>query len=129
MFTDQGLAKYDVVLFLNTTGNTLDDGMKTVRRQALQDFIEKKGRGFVGIHSATDTYQKKDPYSLAMVRGFHRYQLGGPGANGDAGSRSVLPKHDPPHSDGRAGTPNPWSRTRTSGSYSAASRCIRKSPA
>ena len=60
MFTDQGLDKYDVVMFLNTTGNTLDDGMKTVRRQALQDFIEKKARGFVGVHSATDTYQLKD---------------------------------------------------------------------
>src|SRR3954464_11257998 len=35
VFTDQGLDRYDVVLFLNTTGNTLDDGMKSVRRQAL----------------------------------------------------------------------------------------------
>jgi type 1 glutamine amidotransferase len=59
VFTDEGLDKYDVVMFLNTTGNTIDDGMMTsVRRQALQDFIEKKGRGFVGVHSATDTYQK-----------------------------------------------------------------------
>lgn len=58
VFTDQGLDKYDVVMFLNTTGNTIDDTMMGVRRQALQDFIEKKGRGFVGLHSATDTYQK-----------------------------------------------------------------------
>jgi len=58
VFTDQGLEKYDVVMFLNTTGNTIDDAMMSVRRQALQDFIEKKGRGFVGLHSATDTYQK-----------------------------------------------------------------------
>ena len=58
VFTDQGLDKYDVVMFLNTTGNTIDDAMMSVRRQALQDFIEKKGRGFVGLHSATDTYQK-----------------------------------------------------------------------
>lgn len=57
VFTDEGLEKYDVVLFLNTTGNTIDDDKKAVRRQALQDFIEKKGRGFVGTHSATDTYQ------------------------------------------------------------------------
>jgi type 1 glutamine amidotransferase len=60
VFTDQGLEKYDVVMFLNTTGNTIDDDMKSVRRQALQDFIEKKARGFVGVHSATDTYQLKD---------------------------------------------------------------------
>ena len=57
MFTDARLDKYDVVFFLDTTGTTIDDSQKTARRQALQDFIEKKGRGFVGTHSATDTYQ------------------------------------------------------------------------
>jgi len=64
VFTDQGLDKYDVVLFLNTTGNSIDDEQKAIRRQALRDFIEKKGRGFVGTHSATDTYQAKatDPW-------------------------------------------------------------------
>jgi type 1 glutamine amidotransferase len=64
VFTDEGLDKYDVVMFLNTTGNTIDDAMKTVRRQALQDFIEKKARGLVGVHSATDTYQNNatDPW-------------------------------------------------------------------
>lgn len=57
VFTDAGLDRYDVVLFLNTTGTTIDDTQRAVRRQALQDFIVKKGRGFVGTHSATDTYQ------------------------------------------------------------------------
>src|SRR5204862_2247119 len=57
VFTDSGLAPYDVILFLNTSGNTLDqDGQATVHRQALIDFM-KKGRGFVGVHSAADTYQ------------------------------------------------------------------------
>lgn len=57
VFTDAGLDRYDVILFLNTTGTTIDDGQKAVRRQAFQDFIVKKGRGFVGTHAATDTYQ------------------------------------------------------------------------
>lgn len=57
VFTDAGLDRYDVVLFLNTTGTTIDDDLKDTRRQALRAFIEKKGRGFVGTHSATDTYQ------------------------------------------------------------------------
>jgi type 1 glutamine amidotransferase len=57
VFTDASLDRYDVVFFLHTTGNTIDDDQKDVRRQALHDFIEKKGRGFVGTHSATDTYQ------------------------------------------------------------------------
>jgi len=45
-----GLNNYDVIIFLNTTGNILTD--------AQQDKFEKyiqKGGGFVGIHSATDT--------------------------------------------------------------------------
>ena len=56
VFTDEGLDRYDVVLFLNPTGNTLDDGMKDVRRAALRDFIEKKGRGFVGTYMASFSY-------------------------------------------------------------------------
>jgi type 1 glutamine amidotransferase len=57
VFTDPGLQPYDVVLFLNTSGNTLDqDGQAAVHQLALINFM-KKGRGFVGTHSAADTYQ------------------------------------------------------------------------
>jgi uncharacterized protein len=56
VFTDAGLDKYDVIFFLNTTGNTMDgDGQATTHRNALINFM-KKGRGFVGVHAATDTY-------------------------------------------------------------------------
>jgi len=45
-----GLGEYDVVLFLNTTGDVLDE-----REQVgLQRFIAAGG-GYVGVHSATDT--------------------------------------------------------------------------
>lgn len=50
IFTDTRLAKYQVVIFLNTTGNILN----TTQQAAFKRFIQK-GRGFVGIHSATDT--------------------------------------------------------------------------
>ena len=50
VFTDEGLAKYHVVVFLNTTGDVLDPSEKA----AFERFI-RRGRGFVGIHSATDT--------------------------------------------------------------------------
>jgi hypothetical protein len=57
VFTDAGLDPYDVVFFLNTTGNTMDqDGQATTHRNALINFM-RKGRGYVGTHSATDTYQ------------------------------------------------------------------------
>jgi type 1 glutamine amidotransferase len=49
-FTDDNLANYAVVVFLNTTGTVLDDAGKA----AFMRYIEGGG-GFVGIHSATDT--------------------------------------------------------------------------
>ena len=49
-FTDDNLANYAAVVFLNTTGTVLDDAEKA----AFMRYIESGG-GFVGIHSATDT--------------------------------------------------------------------------
>lgn len=49
-FTSQNLKKYNAVIFLNTTGNVLDDK----GQEAFQKYIQSGG-GFVGIHSATDT--------------------------------------------------------------------------
>lgn len=50
VFTDANLKKYDAIVFLSTTGNILDDA----EQDAMQRFIES-GKGFVGIHAATDT--------------------------------------------------------------------------
>ncbi|WP_286863301.1 MULTISPECIES: ThuA domain-containing protein [Sphingobacterium] len=50
LFTDQGLKKYDAVIFLSTTGNILDD----TQQEAFVRYIQS-GKGFVGIHAATDT--------------------------------------------------------------------------
>ncbi|MBS1709170.1 MAG: ThuA domain-containing protein [Armatimonadetes bacterium] len=50
-FTDANLSKYDVVVFLSTTMNVLDGDQET----ALQNFVEKKGKGWLGIHAAADT--------------------------------------------------------------------------
>jgi type 1 glutamine amidotransferase len=49
-FSDDSLAKYDVVIFLNTTGTLFDQP----QRAAFKRFIQGGG-GFVGIHSASDT--------------------------------------------------------------------------
>jgi TonB family protein len=48
-FNDETLQVYDVIVFLNTTGNVLDEAGKT----AFINFIHNKG-GFAGIHSCTD---------------------------------------------------------------------------
>src|SRR5437867_13350078 len=50
LFNDAELAKYRVVVFLNTTGDILN----SVEQAAFENFI-RGGGGFVGIHSATDT--------------------------------------------------------------------------
>jgi hypothetical protein len=50
IFNDKGLEKYKVVIFLNTTGNILNEEQQA----AFEKFI-KGGKGFVGIHSASDT--------------------------------------------------------------------------
>ena len=107
VFTDANLDKYDVVFFLDTTGTTIDDSQKTARRQALQDFIEKKGRGFVGTHSATDTYQGGSWAWYVNFVGANFDQHSNAGTSGTAiwynnTSHPILTA---------AGTPNPWNRT------------------
>src|SRR6202050_5712706 len=49
-FTDKFLAQFQVIIFLNTTGNIFD----SAQHKVMERFIES-GKGFVGIHSASDT--------------------------------------------------------------------------
>ena len=49
-FTENNLKKYQLVIFLSTTGNVLDEG----QQMAFEDYINKGGNYF-GIHAATDT--------------------------------------------------------------------------
>lgn len=49
VFTAENLKKYSAVVFLNTTGDVLNDEQQA----AFEQYI-KKGGGFVGIHAATD---------------------------------------------------------------------------
>jgi type 1 glutamine amidotransferase len=49
-FSDDGLSSFDVVVFLSTTADVLDEG----QQGALQRFI-RTGHGWVGIHAASDT--------------------------------------------------------------------------
>jgi uncharacterized protein len=50
IFNDKALEKYSAVIFLSTTGNILNEDQQA----AFEKFI-KAGKGFVGIHAATDT--------------------------------------------------------------------------
>lgn len=49
-FRARNLRRFDVVIFLNTTGNVLGPGRQTAFKRYIRN-----GGGFVGIHSAADT--------------------------------------------------------------------------
>jgi type 1 glutamine amidotransferase len=49
-FTDENLARHDVVVWLSTTGDVLN----TAGQQAFERYIQAGG-GWVGVHSASDT--------------------------------------------------------------------------
>lgn len=49
-FTEQNLKKFNTVIFLNTTGDILNNEQQTAYERYIQ-----AGGGYVGIHSATDT--------------------------------------------------------------------------
>lgn len=50
VFTDENLDQYAAVIFNNTTGDVLNDQ----QQRAFERYIQK-GRGYVGIHAASDT--------------------------------------------------------------------------
>lgn len=50
VFTADNLKKYKAIMFLNTTGNVLDDA-----QQAVMESYIRNGGGYIGIHAATDT--------------------------------------------------------------------------
>lgn len=60
-FSSENLAKYNVVVFLNTTGNLFNDQQK----KAFKKYIAN-GNGFVGIHSASNT-EEQWPWFTDMI--------------------------------------------------------------
>src|SRR6476646_8601755 len=65
-FTDKYLEQFQVVIFLNTTGDIFD----TAQQKVMERFI-RSGKGFVGIHSASDTEYDWDWYTKLVGRMFH----------------------------------------------------------
>lgn len=64
-FNDKFLAEFDVVIFMMTTGNILNNEQQS----ALKKFIQS-GKGFVGIHSASDTEADWPWYQKLVGRSF-----------------------------------------------------------
>jgi cytochrome c len=104
-FTPGGLDKYDVVYFLNTTGNVFQGSDEMVHQQALQDYMEQKHGGFVGTHSATDTYDDGWQWYQDFIGSIY---------NGHSGVVSGSARWKPGVTHTiltTAAVPNPWNRT------------------
>lgn len=67
-FTDAGLAPFDVVCFLSTSGDVLN----LAQEAAMQRFI-RRGGGYVGIHAAADTEYEWAWYAGLVGAQFRRH--------------------------------------------------------
>ncbi len=65
-FTDKYVEQFKVIIFLNTTGDIFDSAQQKVMERFIQG-----GKGFVGIHSASDTEYGWDWYTKLVGRMFH----------------------------------------------------------
>jgi type 1 glutamine amidotransferase len=65
-FNDKFLEQFQVIIFLNTTGNVLDSAQQKVMERFIQS-----GKGYVGIHSASDTEYDWDWYTKLVGRMFY----------------------------------------------------------
>jgi uncharacterized protein len=77
MFKADSLAKFDAIVFLNSTGEIFKGSPsgEDVLKQNLIDFV-KGGKGVVGIHSAGDTYNDWKDYGEMMGTGFEQHPWG-----------------------------------------------------
>ena len=96
VFTDAGLAPLDVVVFLSTTGDVLDDAQQA----AFERFI-RAGKGFVGIHSASDTEYDWAFYGGLVGAYFREHP--------DIQAADI--KLEDPNDPTMAGLPATWTRT------------------
>ncbi|WP_203989827.1 ThuA domain-containing protein [Sphaerisporangium rufum] len=95
-FTEANLAKYDVVVFLSTTGDVLD----AAQQAAFEKYI-KDGGGYAGVHAASDTEYDWPWYGELVGAYFKQHP---------AIQQATVKVEDPAHPS-TAGLPTRWSRT------------------
>ena len=64
-FTDDYVKQFQVIIFLNTTGDIFDSAQQKVMERFIQS-----GKGYVGIHSASDTEYDWEWYTKLVGRMF-----------------------------------------------------------
>lgn len=86
-FTKENLQKYDIVAFYTTGELPIAE---EDRNYFINDWLKQKGHGFVGVHSAGDTYHKWEPYWDMAGGVFINHPW-------TQGSTVTLTVHDPSH--------------------------------
>jgi hypothetical protein len=86
-FTKAGLENYDIVFFY-TTGNLPIE--KEVLEYFFNDWLKRPGHGFIGAHSAADTYHNYQPYWDMIGGTFNGHPWG-------SGSTVTITVHDTEH--------------------------------
>ncbi len=97
-FTPSVLARYDVVIFLSTTGTPI---RRRVQRRALERYI-RAGGGFVGVHAASDTRGDWPWYEGLVGARFKRH---------DPGTSERVVQVPDRRSAATRGLPAAWART------------------
>jgi type 1 glutamine amidotransferase len=97
-FTRANLARYDVVVFLSTTGTPI---ARSAQRRAFERYIAKGG-GYVGVHAASDTRGKWPWYDRLVGARFKRHDPGTPAKTVTVEDRT---------SAATKGLPAAWTRT------------------
>jgi type 1 glutamine amidotransferase len=83
-FTKEKLANYDIVFFYTTGDLPISQEAKDF---FFNDWLKQKGHGFIGTHSATDTFHNHQPYKDMIAAEFESH----PWVNG---SKVTITVHD-----------------------------------
>lgn len=86
-FTKDNLQKYDIVMFYTTGQLPIADADLDY---FLNTWLKQKGHGFIGFHSATDTYANHQPYWDMVGGSFNGHPW-------TAGNTVTISVHEPEH--------------------------------
>jgi type 1 glutamine amidotransferase len=99
-FTAENLASYELVVFLNTSGNPFDPDEKV----AFEEWMVSKHGAFVGTHSAADTENGWPFYSELTGQYYNRHTL-------CCAENTIAWEPDALDFPGVKGLPSPWRRS------------------
>ena len=94
-FTEERLKNYDIVMFYTTGDLPIDEKDLDY---FFQTWLKQKGHGFIGVHSAADTYHNYKPYWDMIGGTFNGHPWG-------SGSTVTITVHDTKHPVSR-----PWGK-------------------